>query len=91
MLTSLSSSAGDVHEYFIASNEVWWDYTPSMMNMCGEEPEDFDEDAAGILVPSNLSMVVGHKQLKTLFEEYTDNTFTTKKVSCCLHQRTVLD
>ena len=75
--------AGDVHEYFIASNEVQWDYTPSMQDMCGDEPADFDDDASGILVPSNLSMVVGHSQLKTLFEEYTDNTFKTKKVCHC--------
>ena len=73
--------AGDVVEYFIASNEVMWDYTPKMMDMCGDKPQAFDDDASGILVPSNLSMVVGHKQLKALFEEYTDNTFTTKKVS----------
>lgn len=70
-----------MHEYYIASNEVQWDYTPSMQDMCGDEPSDFDDDASGILVPSNLSMVVGHSQLKALFEEYTDNTFTTKKVA----------
>ena len=69
-----------MHEYFIASNEVMWDYTPSMMDMCGDEPAEFDDDAAGILVPSNLSMVIGHQQLKAIFEEYTDNTFKTKKV-----------
>ena len=29
---------GDVHQYFIAANEVEWDYTPSAMDMCGSEP-----------------------------------------------------
>lgn len=51
-----------------------------MMDTCEAEPQPFDDAASSILVPSNLSIVVGHQQLKVLFEEYTDNTFTTKKV-----------
>jgi hypothetical protein len=69
-----------VIQYYIAANEVEWDYTPSMADMCSGKPENFSDDAAGILVPSNMSIVIGHKHLKALFEEYTDSTFTTKKV-----------
>jgi len=41
---------------------------------------EFSDDAAGILVPSNMSIVIGHKHIKALFEEYTDASFSTKKV-----------
>ena len=49
--------------------------------MLGIYPQaNFSDDAAGILMPSNMSIVIGHQHIKALFEEYTDATFTTKKV-----------
>lgn len=71
---------GDTIEYFIASNEVEWDYAPHGQDMCGSEPQPFSDDAAAQLIANNYTLTIGSKQMKAVFEEYTDATFTTKKV-----------
>lgn len=50
------------------------------MDMCGDEPQNFTDDAAAQLIPNNYTLSPGSKQLKAIFEEYTDDTFTVKKV-----------
>lgn len=80
LLDQLLNCAGDVVEYYIAANEVEWDYAPSMADMCSGSPMNLSDTASDQLTPSNFSLNIGHKQIKVLFDEYTDATFTTMKV-----------
>lgn len=72
-----------MHEHYVAANEVVWDYAPLMMDNCGATPQNLSDDALTQLTPSNFSLNIGGKYIKALFEEYTDATFTTKKVRLC--------
>lgn len=49
--------------------------------MCSGKAEAFSDDVAAQLTPSNFSLTIGSKQMKVMFEEYTDATFTKKVVS----------
>ena len=80
-LWKVSLCAGDVIQYYLAANEVEWDYTPSAADMCSGSPENFSDAAAAQLTPSNFTLNIGSKQMKVMYEEYTDSTFTTKKVN----------
>lgn len=76
--------ADDTVQVYIAANEIEWDYAPYGMDMCGPEPANFSDDAAAVLIPNNYTLSIGSKQMKAVFEEYTDATFTVKKVQPCL-------
>ena len=71
-----SAGAGQVRAYFIAADEVVWDYAPSGRNQVTGEPftNDFERLVA---VPGKG--VIGSKYKKTIYREYTDATFTTLK------------
>ena len=83
MSSKFKCAAGDIQKYYIAANEVEWDYAPHGMDMCGAKPANFSDDAAAVLIPNNYTLSIGSKQMKAIFEEYTDETFTVKKV--CLN------
>ena len=59
--------------YYIAADEVVWDYAPSGMDRITGEP--FGEEA-NTWVKSGLDRI-GKKYKKALYQEYTDSTFTT--------------
>jgi FtsP/CotA-like multicopper oxidase with cupredoxin domain len=74
--TSASASApGQTRTYYIAADEIVWDFAPSGKNQVTGAP--FTEEAAFFAMPGPLSL--GHVYKKTLFREYTDATFSTLK------------
>ncbi len=61
------------HTYYVAADEVEWDYAPSGMNSLTGEPFGDEEDE---WVKSGSDRI-GKKYKKALYQEYTDATFTT--------------
>ena len=61
--------------YFIAADEVEWDYAPSGTNLAEGRPFNADEKA--FMEPGPT--VIGRKVKKALYREYTDETFSTLK------------
>jgi FtsP/CotA-like multicopper oxidase with cupredoxin domain len=61
--------------YYIAADEVVWDYAPSGMNEMTGQPFTTAEQA--FMEPGAVS--IGRKARKALYREYTDSTFTTVK------------
>ena len=63
---------GVVRTYFIAADEVDWDYTPRGRNLAGLPHVETAEDEAGA--------GAGHRVYhKAIYREYTDPTFKTLK------------
>ncbi|MBL1276662.1 MAG: multicopper oxidase domain-containing protein [Ectothiorhodospiraceae bacterium] len=74
MCVTLSSTAfGATREYFVAAEDIVWDYAPSGQNLvnCMGQP-------APCAIPQPWTN--SHTFNKTRYTEYTDATFTTKKV-----------
>jgi hephaestin len=71
-----SAAVGVTRTYFIAADEVIWDYAPSNgINLITGEPFD---DQANVFVQQGPQRI-GHKYWKALYREYTDSTFTHLK------------
>ncbi|GFH26938.1 uncharacterized protein HaLaN_25172, partial [Haematococcus lacustris] len=68
---------GVTRTYYIAAEEVTWDYAPSGGQMCSGEVEPFDEDAAVFLGPPE-GIRIGSNYTKAQFFEYTDANFSTR-------------
>lgn len=65
-------------EYFIAVEEVVWDYAPFGGEMCGGSLVNFSDNAKTFVEPGPDR--IGRKYIKALYVEYTDASFTQKKV-----------
>ena len=63
------------HTYYVAADEVEWDFAPSGIDQITGEP--FGEEAE-IFMKSGPDRI-GKVYKKALFREYTDDTFTTMK------------
>lgn len=63
------------HTYYVAADEVTWDYAPSGMNKITGKPFD---DLANIWMQRGPDRI-GHVYRKALYREYTDRTFTSLK------------
>ncbi|MBD1541908.1 multicopper oxidase domain-containing protein [Arthrobacter sp. IA7] len=61
--------------YYIAANEVEWNYAPSGKNQITGEP--FDEDAS--VFTKQGPDRIGSTYIKSLYQAYTDTTFKTLK------------
>src|SRR4051812_46050471 len=61
--------------YFIAADDVVWDYAPSGINKITGLPFD---DAANVFVANGPDRI-GKRYIKALYREYTDATFTRRK------------
>jgi FtsP/CotA-like multicopper oxidase with cupredoxin domain len=61
--------------YYIAADEVEWDYAPSNSNLTEGRP--FNEDEKMFMEPGQF--VIGRQVKKALYREYTDDTFKTLK------------
>lgn len=71
---ALNASGGRLHTYFIAADEITWDYTPKGRNLTGLPHVEGSDDEA------SSSSSRGHRSyLKAIFREYTDATFRTLK------------
>ena len=69
-----TAAAGDERDYFIAADEVKWDYAPAGSNLITGKP--FDE-VADTYVKAGPDRV-GSTYTKCLYHGYTDATFSTK-------------
>ena len=70
-----ASGPGTMRTYWIAADEVVWDYAPSGTNMAAGRPFN---DMEKTWMESGKHLV-GRKWKKALYREYTDATFTTLK------------
>lgn len=61
--------------YFIAADEVIWDYTPEGFNVITGQPFG---DTENVFVQQGPDRI-GSRYIKALYREYTDETFTTLK------------
>lgn len=79
LLTSCSQSAGastgQVHTYYVAADEVKWDYTPDGTNVAMGMPFHGIETRYVERGPHSI----GHIYWKAVYREYTDDAFTTLK------------
>lgn len=66
---------GKTRTYYIAADEVAWDYAPAGKNLITGQPFD---DKAKTYVQSGPERI-GKVYLKALYREYTDDTFTKLK------------
>jgi len=70
-----TSKGGVTRTYYVAANEVVWDYAPTDSNqIMGRGWEGFDRE---VMIPA--ADRIGHKFKKAIYQEYTDSTFTTLK------------
>ncbi len=68
-------AAGKTRTYYVAADEVEWDYAPSGRDMMMDMP--FDPIAKGFTEPGPHQ--IGRVNKKAVYHEYTDATFTTLK------------
>ncbi len=66
-----------MREYFIAALEDVWDYAPAGMEDCGAKPA-LNDTAKGFLVASSSGL--GRRHIKAQYVDFTDATFTVRKV-----------
>jgi len=69
--TATSEQLGVTRTYFIAADEVVWDYAPLGFNNITGQPFD---DAANVFVQNGPDRI-GSKYIKALYREYTDASF----------------
>jgi FtsP/CotA-like multicopper oxidase with cupredoxin domain len=70
-----NAASGKTRTYYIAADQVEWDYAPSGLNQITGEA--FDEDA-NVFVENGPDRI-GKVYLKSQYREYTDASFTTLK------------
>lgn len=61
--------------YYVAAEEVIWDYAPQDQNVTMGRPFNEDEE---VFVVGDRDHLIGDTYKKALFVEYTDATFTTR-------------
>ncbi len=69
------AATAETRTYYIAADEVAWDYAPSGINQISGEPFGEDEN---VFVASGRDRI-GKVYLKALYREYTSASFTTPK------------
>jgi len=76
LTVSLSNAIAAERTYYIAAEEMVWDYAPSFpTNPMTGKP--FDESARGFV--ENRPDRIGHKYLKAVYRAYTDDTFSIRR------------
>lgn len=66
---------GQTRTYYVAADEVQWDYAPTGVNQITGKPFD---DVANVYMESSKDRI-GKVSLKAVYREYTDDTFTKLK------------
>jgi len=74
-LPAAATTAGRVRTYYVAAEEIDWDYAPLGIDMVTGKP--FEGTAAAYTQPGPNH--IGHIYRKAVYREYTDATFTTRK------------
>jgi manganese oxidase len=77
LVIAFQSRAGAVRMYFIAAEEVLWDYAPSYP-IDPMHQHEFGEQEKTFLAPNGKTRI-GHRYIKARFIEYTDATFNQVK------------
>lgn len=70
-----ASGTGKTRTYYIAADEVDWDYAPDGRNRITGQPFD---DAANVFVENGPDRI-GKVYHKSIYREYTDQSFATRK------------
>ena len=70
-----AAAGAQVRTYYIAAEEVDWDYAPLGMDMMTGQP--FEGTSAAYATPGPNH--IGNVYRKAIFREYTDDTFTARK------------
>ncbi|EFJ43937.1 hypothetical protein VOLCADRAFT_95860 [Volvox carteri f. nagariensis] len=79
-------AGGTERVYYVAAEEAEWSYTGAdSLEMCGHTPKSSmgDMDASNFVegpLAAGVKTRLGPKLIKTLYMEYTDDTFTVKKI-----------
>ena len=78
--TTPNNFQGITRTYYIAADEVKWNYAPSGMNMITGTPlsEDSASYRPSVYTTSGKDRI-GSTYLKCLYQEYTDDTFSVQK------------
>jgi hephaestin len=74
-LSQANAGPGTVRRYYIAADQVRWDYTPAGRNLITGKPFGDEEN----VFVKNGPDRIGSTYLKSVFREYTDATFTQLK------------
>ncbi|RUS16623.1 putative multicopper oxidase [Endogone sp. FLAS-F59071] len=69
-----TDTTGVVRRYYIAAEEVEWDYAPSGYDLYQNQPLDNPKTASWT---TKTDYTIGTKYLKALYRQYTDATFKT--------------
>jgi FtsP/CotA-like multicopper oxidase with cupredoxin domain len=69
------TASGRTHTYYVAAEEVEWDYAPSGMDRIKAQPF---EGISSFIMTSGPDRI-GRKYQKAIYREYTDSSFTTLK------------
>src|SRR5689334_13377687 len=77
--TAQRPALGKVRTYYIAADEVTWDYAPGDKDGVTGEPVNATGFFKGSKPDERVPKPVSTKYLKTIYREYTDNTFKTLK------------
>lgn len=73
--TACSLEPGVTRTYYVAADEVDWDYTPTGLNLLTDEPID----GTYYRIQGLADTVIATTLKKALYREYTDSTFTELK------------
>ncbi|XP_030009984.1 hephaestin-like protein 1 isoform X3 [Sphaeramia orbicularis] len=76
--TSPTAENGVVRNYYLAAEEVLWDYAPSGRDLINNVSLTEADSASEVFFGRDGGRI-GGQYLKVIYTEYTDNTFTTKK------------
>ena len=71
----IGATGGRVRTYYVAAEEVEWDYAPLGIDMMTGKP--FEGTSAAYTQPGPTH--IGHVYRKAIYREYTDATFATRK------------
>jgi len=83
---ALAASTGQVRTYYIAADQVLWDYAPDGINDITGNPFTDEQQ----VFTQNGPNRIGHRYYKSLYRGYTDATFTHRipvPTSCPVTQR----
>src|SRR5439155_8748861 len=76
------SASGSVRTYYVAADEMTWDYIPGGVDQIAGKPftpTGFFKAAPNDLTPIGKPKPVPSTYTKSLYREYTDSTFKTLK------------
>ena len=73
---------GVTRDYYVAAEKVLWDYAPLGGDACSGSLQPFTE-AGAIRAANNVTAgQAGSRRYRAMYVEYTDASFTVKKVDC---------